>query len=38
MSFMDMTEYKIANHTYDDTIDFDVEWFLFKIGVVAGRG
>ena len=30
MSFMDMTEYKIANHTYDDTIDFDVEWDFIK--------
>ena len=30
MSFMDMTEYKIANHTYDDTIDFDVEWDSIK--------
>tara|TARA_B000000557_G_C20490036_1_gene323426 strand:- start:77 stop:502 length:426 start_codon:yes stop_codon:yes gene_type:complete len=27
---MDMTEYKIANHTYDDTIDFDVEWDFIK--------
>ena len=26
MSFMDMTELKLSNHTYDDTIDFDVEW------------
>ena len=26
MSFMEMTELKLSNHTYDDTIDFDVEW------------
>ena len=26
MSYLEMTELKFANHTYDDTIDFDVEW------------
>lgn len=39
MSYIEMKEIQFANHTYDETIDFEVEWDFIKdeINEIAGE-
>lgn len=39
MSYIEMKELKFANHTYDESIDFEVEWDFIKdeINEIAGE-
>jgi hypothetical protein len=39
MSYIEMKEIQFANHTYDETIDFEVEWDFIKdeISEIAGE-